>query len=70
MFPDTLVTDLTEQGVGTKVKASTAFGDGHDAGAEEAAALGLAEEAGFTPDDVGPERALGGVVGCALPRRI
>jgi hypothetical protein len=51
---NSLVTDLTEQGVGTEVEAATAFGDGHDAGAEQVAAFGLAEEAAFPPDDIGP----------------
>jgi hypothetical protein len=51
---DALVTDLAEQGVGAEVEAPTAFRDRHDAGAEQVAAFGLAEEAGFPPDDVGP----------------
>ena len=70
MFADALVTDLAEQGVGAEVEAAAAFGDGHDAGAEQVAALGLAEETGFPPNDVGPEGPLGGIVRCALPRRI
>ena len=62
LLADALVTDLTKQVVGAEVEAAATFGDGHDAGAEQVAAFGLAEEAGFPPDDVGPERSLGGII--------
>ena len=53
MFAEALVADLAKQAVSTEVEAATAFGDRHDAGAEQVAAFGLGEEAGFAPDDVG-----------------
>ena len=55
LFADTLVTDLAKQTIGTEVETATTFGDRHDAGAEKITPFGLTEEAGFTPDDIGPD---------------
>ena len=60
---DALLTDFSEKCVGAKIKASAGFGDRHDAGTEEIAALGLAE------DDVGSKCSLCGIVGEIKPRR-
>ena len=60
---DALLADFPEQCVGAKIEASAGFGDRHDTCPEEIAALGLAEEAGFPPNDVGSKRSLCGIVG-------
>ena len=66
---DALLTDFSEKCVGAKIKASAGFGDRHDAGTEEIAALGLAEEAGLSPDHIGSKCSLCGIVGEIKPRR-
>ena len=63
LFADTLVADLAKQTIGTEVETATTLGDRHDVGAEPVTPFGLAEEAGFTPDDIGPDGPLRLVVG-------
>jgi hypothetical protein len=63
LFADTLVADLSKQTIGTEVETATTLGDRHDVGTEPVTAFGLAEEAGFPPDDIGPESSLRVVVG-------
>ena len=61
--PDALLADFTQQRIGAQIKAPAGFSDRHDAGAKEISALGLAKEAGFSPDDVGAKGSLCGVPG-------
>ena len=68
LLAEALVADLAKQAVSTEVEAATAFGDRQDAGAEQVAAFGWGEEAGFAPDDVGSERTLCGIVREIKPR--
>ena len=63
LLADTLLADLTKQAIGTEVEAAATFGDRQDVCTEPVAAVGLAEETGFPPDDVGPKRSLGVIVG-------
>ncbi len=63
LFADALFADLTEQAIGAEVESATALADRHHVGAEAVAPLGLGEEAGFAPDDIGPKRTLSRIVG-------
>jgi len=59
---DALFADCSQKRIGAKVHSPAGFSDRHDSGAKEISALGLAKEAGFSPDDVGAKGPLGGVV--------
>lgn len=63
LLADALIADLTEQAIGTEVESAATLGDRQDVGAEPVAPFGLTEEAGFPPDDIGPKRSLGVIVG-------
>ena len=60
--PDALFADFTQKRIGAEIHSSAGFGDRHDAGAENISAFGLAEEAGFSPDDIGSQGSLCGIV--------
>ena len=59
---DALFADCSQKRIGAKVHSTAGFSYRHDAGAKEISAFGLAEEAGFSPDDIGAKSSLCGVV--------